>query len=158
MQNTFTSCIMVEIHPPRKTPQLVVILNSRSPVDDFEFRSDQFLPVSNLHLVQPFTSVDSVFFFSYIFTRSLKFVLFFSLLLWNLRCVARVFQYLESIFGLLFKLLQEVTECDTKMHVLHVISCVIERVNTQVRRWDVGQKFRLTSHDWDVLLLQNSVV
>ncbi|XP_025059810.1 importin-11 isoform X6 [Alligator sinensis] len=54
-------------------------------VDDFEFRTDQFLP------------------------------------------------YLESMFTLLFQLLQEVTECDTKMHVLHVLSCVIERVNMQIR-------------------------
>lgn len=42
------------------------------------------------------------------------------------------FQYLESVFTLLFQLLQEVTQCDTKMHVLHVLSCVIERVNMQV--------------------------
>ncbi|XP_043919759.1 importin-11 [Protopterus annectens] len=41
--------------------------------------------------------------------------------------------YLESIFSLLFQLLQQVMECDTKMHVLHVISCVIERVNMQIR-------------------------
>ncbi|XP_008934683.1 PREDICTED: importin-11, partial [Merops nubicus] len=41
--------------------------------------------------------------------------------------------YLESIFTLLFQLLQEVTQCDTKMHVLHVLSCVIERVNTQIQ-------------------------
>lgn len=41
--------------------------------------------------------------------------------------------YLESIFSLLFQLLQQVMECDTKMHVLHVISCVIERVNVQIR-------------------------
>uniref|UniRef100_A0AAX7SPS0 Importin-11 n=1 Tax=Astatotilapia calliptera TaxID=8154 RepID=A0AAX7SPS0_ASTCA len=41
--------------------------------------------------------------------------------------------YLESIFGLLFQLLQQVTECDTKMQVLHVISCVIERVGIQIR-------------------------
>ncbi|KAM9590593.1 importin-11-like [Morphnus guianensis] len=54
-------------------------------VDDFEFKTDQFLP------------------------------------------------YLESMFTLLFQLLQEVTECDTKMHVLHVLSCVIERVNMQIR-------------------------
>ncbi|CAL8251099.1 unnamed protein product, partial [Boreogadus saida] len=54
-------------------------------VDDFEFRTEQFLP------------------------------------------------YLESIFGLLFQLLQQVTECDTKMQVLHVISCVIERVHIQIR-------------------------
>ncbi|KAF4803085.1 importin-11 isoform X2 [Turdus rufiventris] len=39
--------------------------------------------------------------------------------------------YLESMFTLLFQLLQEVTQCDTKMHVLHVLSCVIERVNMQ---------------------------
>ncbi|CAL8330961.1 unnamed protein product, partial [Arctogadus glacialis] len=54
-------------------------------VDDFEFRTEQFLP------------------------------------------------YLESIFGLLFQLLQQVTECDTKMQVLNVISCVIERVHIQIR-------------------------
>ncbi|XP_030881689.1 importin-11 [Leptonychotes weddellii] len=54
-------------------------------VDDFEFRTDQFLP------------------------------------------------YLETMFTLLFQLLQQVTECDTKMHVLHVLSCVIERVNIQIR-------------------------
>uniref|UniRef100_A0A3B3DXE9 Importin-11 n=1 Tax=Oryzias melastigma TaxID=30732 RepID=A0A3B3DXE9_ORYME len=68
-------------------PDLVnnTVLNLRSPVDDFEFRTEQFLP------------------------------------------------YLESIFGLLFHLLQQVTECDTKMQVLHVISCVIERVNIQIR-------------------------
>ncbi|XP_075039084.1 importin-11 isoform X2 [Mixophyes fleayi] len=54
-------------------------------VDDFEFRTEQFLP------------------------------------------------YLESTFGLLFQLLQQVTECDTKMQVLHVLSCVIERVNLQIR-------------------------
>ncbi|NXS61659.1 IPO11 protein, partial [Brachypteracias leptosomus] len=41
--------------------------------------------------------------------------------------------YLESMFTLLFQLLQEVTQCDTKMHVLHVLSCVIERVNTQIQ-------------------------
>ncbi|XP_075695331.1 importin-11 isoform X1 [Rhinoderma darwinii] len=54
-------------------------------VDDFEFRTEQFLP------------------------------------------------YLESIFSLLFQLLQQVTECDSKMQVLHVLSCVIERVNLQIR-------------------------
>uniref|UniRef100_A0A8C2C429 Importin-11 n=1 Tax=Cyprinus carpio TaxID=7962 RepID=A0A8C2C429_CYPCA len=41
--------------------------------------------------------------------------------------------YLESIFSLLFQLLQQVNECDTKMQVLHVISCVIERVSIQIR-------------------------
>ncbi|XP_053909728.1 importin-11 isoform X2 [Cuculus canorus] len=41
--------------------------------------------------------------------------------------------YLECMFTLLFQLLQEVTQCDTKMHVLHVLSCVIERVSVQIR-------------------------
>ncbi|XP_078405147.1 importin-11 isoform X1 [Cetorhinus maximus] len=54
-------------------------------VDDFEFRTEQFVP------------------------------------------------YLENIFSLLFHLLQEVTEYDTKMHILHVVSCVIERVGMQIR-------------------------
>uniref|UniRef100_A0A8B9BN55 Importin-11 n=1 Tax=Anser brachyrhynchus TaxID=132585 RepID=A0A8B9BN55_9AVES len=63
----------------------IIFLNGFLPVDDFEFRTDQFLP------------------------------------------------YLESMFTLLFQLLQEVTECDTKMHVLHVLSCVNERVNVQIR-------------------------
>uniref|UniRef100_A0A8B9JDP4 Importin-11 n=1 Tax=Astyanax mexicanus TaxID=7994 RepID=A0A8B9JDP4_ASTMX len=61
------------------------LLNSSSPVDDFEFRTEQFLP------------------------------------------------YLECIFGLLFQLLQQVNECDSKMQVLHVLSCVIERVSIQIR-------------------------
>uniref|UniRef100_A0A8D2J0X3 Importin-11 n=1 Tax=Varanus komodoensis TaxID=61221 RepID=A0A8D2J0X3_VARKO len=64
---------------------VVFFLNCALPVDDFEFRTEQFLP------------------------------------------------YLESMFTLLFQLLQEVRECDTKMHVLHVLSCVIERVNMQIR-------------------------
>ncbi|KFU95493.1 Importin-11 [Chaetura pelagica] len=64
---------------------VLFFLNGYLPVDDFEFRSDQFLP------------------------------------------------YLESMFTLLFQLLQEVNQCDTKMHVLHVLSCVIERVNIQIR-------------------------
>ncbi|XP_046727082.1 importin-11 isoform X1 [Silurus meridionalis] len=54
-------------------------------VDDFEFRTEQFLP------------------------------------------------YVESIFALLFHLLQQVMECDSKMQILHVISCVIERVGMQIR-------------------------
>ncbi|CAH2296266.1 importin-11 isoform X1 [Pelobates cultripes] len=60
-------------------------LNILSMVDDFEFRTEQFLP------------------------------------------------YLESIFSLIFQLLQQVTECDTKMQILHVLSCVIERVSMQIR-------------------------
>lgn len=48
MENTL-SFIMVEIHPTQNLNLLVVVLNPGSPVDDFEFRSDQFLPVSTLH-------------------------------------------------------------------------------------------------------------
>ncbi|KAI5086267.1 importin-11 isoform X1 [Silurus meridionalis] len=42
-------------------------------------------------------------------------------------------KYVESIFALLFHLLQQVMECDSKMQILHVISCVIERVGMQIR-------------------------
>ncbi|XP_062855531.1 importin-11 [Trichomycterus rosablanca] len=70
-------------------PDLVVRIETATTlklaVDDFEFRTEQFLP------------------------------------------------YLESIFALLFQLLQQVNECDTKMQILHVISCVIERVGMQIR-------------------------
>ncbi|CAH1796232.1 unnamed protein product [Owenia fusiformis] len=41
--------------------------------------------------------------------------------------------YLESMFGLLFGLLRQVEECETKMHVLNVMSFVIERVGVEVR-------------------------
>ncbi|XP_059176481.1 importin-11-like isoform X2 [Physella acuta] len=41
--------------------------------------------------------------------------------------------YIESLFSLLFRLLKEVRECDTKMHVLHVLSFVIERVGSKIR-------------------------
>ncbi|XP_078607197.1 importin-11-like isoform X1 [Branchiostoma floridae x Branchiostoma japonicum] len=57
----------------------------RIAVDDFEFKSEQFLP------------------------------------------------YLERSFSLLFHLLQQVSECDTKMQVLHVLSFVIERVGSEIR-------------------------
>ncbi|XP_035392064.1 importin-11 isoform X2 [Electrophorus electricus] len=70
-------------------PDLVVRIETATTlklaVDDFEFRTEQFLP------------------------------------------------YLESIFALLFQLLQQVSDCDTKMQILHVVSCVIERVSTQIR-------------------------
>lgn len=101
------------------------LLNSLSPVDDFEFRTEQFLPVSTLSFKpkllqlsldwQAETSEND------------------SVVCPISRLQLPVLQYLESIFGLLFQLLQQVTECDTKMQVLHVISCVIERVNIQVR-------------------------
>ncbi|KAB5511424.1 hypothetical protein PHYPO_G00250650, partial [Pangasianodon hypophthalmus] len=50
-----------------------------------------------------------------------------------LHCSKQFLPYVESIFALLFQLLQQVTECDSKMQILHVISCVIERVSMQIR-------------------------
>ncbi|XP_793829.2 importin-11 isoform X2 [Strongylocentrotus purpuratus] len=41
--------------------------------------------------------------------------------------------FLESSFSLLFQLLQQVSECDTKMSILHVMSFIIERVGPQIR-------------------------
>lgn len=41
--------------------------------------------------------------------------------------------FLEMSFSLLFQLLKEVEECDSKMQILHVISFVIERVGAQIR-------------------------
>ncbi|XP_046626086.1 importin-11 [Neodiprion virginianus] len=41
--------------------------------------------------------------------------------------------YLEPAFSLLFALLKEVHECDTKMHVLYVLSFMIERVGCGIR-------------------------
>lgn len=43
--------------------------------------------------------------------------------------------FLENMFTLLFELLQEVRECDTKMQVLHVISFVIERVGPKIQQY-----------------------
>ena len=40
--------------------------------------------------------------------------------------------YLEQAFFLLFSLLKEVKECDTKMHVLYVLSFMIERVGNEI--------------------------
>uniref|UniRef100_A0A2K6LZ65 Importin-11 n=3 Tax=Cercopithecidae TaxID=9527 RepID=A0A2K6LZ65_RHIBE len=40
---------------------------------------------------------------------------------------------LMSLNTILYMKLSMFTECDTKMHVLHVLSCVIERVNMQIR-------------------------
>ncbi|KAJ6669936.1 hypothetical protein lerEdw1_000485 [Lerista edwardsae] len=64
-------------------------------------------------------------------TNSYQSILIISLLTQTI--IVFLLQYLESVFTLLFQLLQEVRECDTKMHVLHVLSCVIERVNMQIR-------------------------
>ena len=44
--------------------------------------------------------------------------------------------YLEQVFSLLFSLLKEVNECDTKLNVLNVLSYLIERV------------VRILNHDW----------
>ncbi|CAL7948181.1 unnamed protein product [Xylocopa violacea] len=41
--------------------------------------------------------------------------------------------YLEPAFSLLFSLLKEVKECDTKMHVLNVLSFMIERVGSEIK-------------------------
>ncbi|XP_034176418.1 importin beta11 isoform X1 [Osmia lignaria lignaria] len=40
--------------------------------------------------------------------------------------------YLEPAFSLLFSLLKEVKECDTKMHILYVLSFMIERVGNEI--------------------------
>ncbi|KAG7205080.1 hypothetical protein KM043_005455 [Ampulex compressa] len=41
--------------------------------------------------------------------------------------------YLEPAFSLLFTLLKEVNECDTKMHVLYVLSFMIERAGSGIK-------------------------
>ena len=41
--------------------------------------------------------------------------------------------YLEQVFSLLFSLLTEVNECDTKLNVLNVLSYLIERVGVSIR-------------------------
>ncbi|XP_066994048.1 importin-11 [Anabrus simplex] len=41
--------------------------------------------------------------------------------------------FLEPAFGLLFALLKEAKECDTKMHVLYVLSFIVERVGFAIR-------------------------
>ena len=41
--------------------------------------------------------------------------------------------YLEQVFSLLFSLLKEVGECDTKLNVLNVLSYLIERVGVSIR-------------------------
>ncbi|XP_044739459.1 importin-11 [Chrysoperla carnea] len=43
------------------------------------------------------------------------------------------FSYLEPSFSLLFNLLKEAHECDTKMHVLNVLSLIVERVGLSIR-------------------------
>jgi len=41
--------------------------------------------------------------------------------------------YLEASFRLLFQLLQDVSQCDSKMSVLHVMSLIIERMQAEIR-------------------------
>jgi len=48
-------------------------------------------------------------------------------------CVEELDPYLEQVFSLLFSLLKEVTECDTKLNVLNVLSYLIERVGVSIR-------------------------
>ncbi|XP_048738332.2 importin-11-like [Ostrea edulis] len=47
--------------------------------------------------------------------------------------VEQFLPFLDSMFSLLFELLKEVQECDSKMQVLHVISFVIERTGGQIK-------------------------
>lgn len=42
-------------------------------------------------------------------------------------------EFLEPSFGLLFSLLKEVHECDNKMHVLYVLSFIIERMGSCIK-------------------------
>ncbi|KAK4881631.1 hypothetical protein RN001_004950 [Aquatica leii] len=41
--------------------------------------------------------------------------------------------YLDTVFNLLFSLLKEVVECETKMHVLNVMALILERVGQTIR-------------------------
>lgn len=41
--------------------------------------------------------------------------------------------YLEPAFNLLFNLLKEANECDTKMHILNIMTVIIERVGLEIR-------------------------
>ncbi|KAF5275843.1 hypothetical protein FQR65_LT04081 [Abscondita terminalis] len=41
--------------------------------------------------------------------------------------------YLDTVFNLLFSLLKEVVECETKMHVLNVMTLILERVGQTIR-------------------------
>ncbi|XP_074651521.1 importin-11-like [Tubulanus polymorphus] len=41
--------------------------------------------------------------------------------------------YLESSFSLLFNLLKEVVECETKMQILHVMSFIIQRADKEIK-------------------------
>lgn len=47
--------------------------------------------------------------------------------------VEQFMPFLKSSFALLFQLLKDVSECDTKMHVLHVLSFMIERCGNHIR-------------------------
>lgn len=82
-------------------------------------------------------SIDKVLYFSYCFDIFMFICVCICIFVYGEFSISEplfclLLQYLETMFTLLFQLLQQVTECDTKMHVLHVLSCVIERVNVQV--------------------------
>jgi len=48
-------------------------------------------------------------------------------------CIDELEPYLEQVFSLLFHILKEVNECDTKLNVLNVLSYFIERVGVAIR-------------------------
>ncbi|KAG8035764.1 hypothetical protein G9C98_001420 [Cotesia typhae] len=57
--------------------------------------------------------------------------------------------FLETTFLLLFNLLREVTECDTKMQVLYVLSFVIERVGNDIRPY-IGPLSAYLPQLWEI--------
>ncbi|XP_065567259.1 importin-11-like [Artemia franciscana] len=52
--------------------------------------------------------------------------------------VEQFMPYLQLSFGQLFQLLKEVNECDTKLHVLNVISLMIELVGAEIKPYVGG--------------------
>jgi len=48
-------------------------------------------------------------------------------------CIEELEPFLSQVFSLLFNLLKEVNECDTKLNVLNVLSYLIERVGVAIR-------------------------
>ncbi|XP_053596445.1 importin-11 [Microplitis demolitor] len=57
--------------------------------------------------------------------------------------------FLETTFLLLFNLLREVTECDTKMQVLYVLSFVIERVGNDIQPY-IGPLTTYLPQLWEI--------
>ncbi|XP_013780751.1 importin-11-like [Limulus polyphemus] len=67
----------------------------------------------------------------------------------NVKLFLFFLQYLESSVGLLYTLLEQANECDTKMTVLHVLSFIIERVGSQIRP-HAAALVRYLPHLWDM--------